>query len=70
MPSQEKLSRGHSDPVDKMLAKERGHRVHEMVVSSAVLLTFNETAMHEEVIASNRLAKANRKSWSMSEVKE
>ena len=27
-------------------AKEKGHRVHEMVVSSAVELTFNETAMH------------------------
>ena len=33
-----------------------------MVVSSAVVLTFNETAMHAEAIASNRLSMANRAS--------
>ena len=65
----ETASRGHSVPwllTKSMLlhpAKENGHRVHEMVVSSVVELTFNETAMftqtHAKTTASNRLAKAN-----------
>ena len=44
------------------LAKENGHRVHEMVVSCAVEQIFNETAMHAKVMASNHLAKVNRAS--------
>ena len=42
--------------------EEKGHRVHEMVVSSAVEHIFNETAMHARAQASNRMAKANRAS--------
>ena len=38
--------------------KEKGHRVHEMVVSSAAELTFNEIAIDTKAMASNRLAKA------------
>ena len=44
------------------LAKEKGHRVREMVVSSAVEHIFIETAMHAKATASNHLAKANRAS--------
>ena len=32
-------------------AQEKGHRVHEMVVSSPVELTFNETATHAKATA-------------------
>ena len=59
--------REHSDPLDvgavyslSRQAKEKGHWVHEMVVSSAVEHIFNETAMQARTPASNRLAKANR----------
>ena len=38
------------------LAKEKGHRVHEIDVSSAVVLIFNETTLHAMATASNRLA--------------
>ena len=38
--------------------KEKGHRVHEMVVSNAAELTFNEIAIDTKPMASNRLAKA------------
>ena len=44
------------------LAREKGHRVRVMGVSSAVEHIFNETAMHARTQASNRLAKANRAS--------
>ena len=40
-------------------AKEKGHRAHEMVVFSVVVLIFNETAMHAKATASNRLAKVH-----------
>ena len=52
------------DPVNSLsrLAKEKGHRVHVMGVSSAVEHIFNETAMHARAQASNRLARANRAS--------
>ena len=43
-------------------AKEKGHRVRVMGVSSAVVHIFNETAMHAKAQASNRLARANRAS--------
>ena len=43
-------------------AKEKSHRVHRTVVSSAVEQVFNETAMHAKATASNHLAKANRAS--------
>ena len=51
--------------------KETGHRVHEMVVSSVVEHTFNETAMHAKATVSNYLARAHRAShaWSKSEGK-
>ena len=39
--------------------EEKGYRVHEMVVSSAVEHIFNETAMYAEATGSNRLEKAN-----------
>ena len=39
--------------------EEKGHRVHEMVVSSASEYIFNETAMHAKETASNRPARAN-----------
>ena len=35
------------------LAKEKGHRVHEIDVSSAVVLIFNETTLHAMATASN-----------------
>ena len=44
------------------LAREKGHRVHEMDVPSAVEHIFNETVMQARAQASNRLAKANRAS--------
>ena len=44
------------------LAKEKGHRVRVMGVSSAVEHIFNETTMHARAQASNRLARANRAS--------
>ena len=44
------------------LAKEKGHRVRVMGVSSAVEHIFNETAMYARAQASNRLARANRAS--------
>ena len=40
--------------------KEKGHRVHEIVVSSEVEHIFNVIAMHAKATASNRLARANR----------
>ena len=43
-------------------AQEKGHRLHEMVVSSAVEHNFNGIAMHAKATASHRLAKANRAS--------
>ena len=43
-------------------AKEKGHRVRVMGVSSAEDHIFNGTAMHERTRASNRLARANRAS--------
>ena len=42
------------------LAKEKGHRVHEMVVASAVEHIVNNTAMQAKATAHNHLAKANR----------
>ena len=46
------------------LAKEKGHRVHEVDVSSEVVLIFNETTLHAMATASNRLAKGKQsKSW-------
>ena len=52
------------------LAKEKGHRVREMGVSSAVEHIFNETARHARAQASNRLARSKQsKSWSKSEGK-
>ena len=59
IPSQ--VSRGQSDPMDVdavnslSSGKEKGHRVHEMVVSSVVEHNFNETAMHPNATASNHL---------------
>ena len=44
------------------LAKEKGHRVRVMGVSSAVEHILNETAMQARTLASNRLARANRAS--------
>ena len=44
------------------LAREKGHQVRAMGVSSAVVRIFNETAMHARAQASNRIAKANRAS--------
>ena len=41
-------------------AKEKGHRVRVMGVSSAVQHIFNENAMQARISASNRLAKAIR----------
>ena len=43
-------------------AKEKGHQVRAMRVSSAVEHIFNETAMQARTPASNRLANANRAS--------
>ena len=42
--------------------KEKGHRVHETVASSAVEQIFNVTAMHAKATERNHLAKANRAS--------
>ena len=42
--------------------KEKGHRVHETVASSAVEQIFNVTAMHAKATERNHLAKANRPS--------
>ena len=42
--------------------KETGHRVHEIVVSSAVEHTFNVTEMHAKATASSCLARVNRAS--------
>ena len=44
------------------LAKEKGHQVRAMGVSSAVEHIVNEIAMQARTLASNRLAKANRAS--------
>ena len=44
------------------LAREKGHQVRAMGVSSAVVHIFNEIAMHAWAQASNRMAKANRAS--------
>ena len=44
------------------IVKEKGHRVHEMVVSSVVEHIFNVTAMHAKATASNQMAKANKAS--------
>ena len=43
-------------------AKEKCHRVHRTVVSSAVEHMYNVTAMHAKATASNRLARANKAS--------
>ena len=70
------VTRGHNDPMDFDTVnpchpvKEKGHRVHETVASSAVERIFNVTAMHAEATASNHLARAKQsKSWSKSESK-
>ena len=42
--------------------KEKGLRVYEMVVSSAVQHIFRVTAMHAKATASSRLERANRAS--------
>ena len=55
------IIRGHSDPRDEAV-NYLSFEVHEMVVSSAVGLTFKETAFHAKATASNCLAKANRAS--------
>ena len=61
-------SRGHSNPMDvdavnflslSRLAREKGHRVRAMGVSSAVAHSFNEIFMHARAQASNRMEKAN-----------
>ena len=55
--------RGHSDPMDAVnsLSLIRQHRVREMGVLSAVEHIFNESAMHAKALASNRLARGQRK---------
>ena len=45
------------------LAKEKRHRVHEIDVSSEVVLIFNETTLHAMATASNRLAKGKQSKW-------
>ena len=53
-------SKSRVDAVNSLPSgKEEGHRVHEMVVSSAVEDIFNETAMHPKATTRNHLAKAN-----------
>ena len=45
-------------------AKEKGHRVHEIEVSSAAVLIFNETTLHAMATAGNRLAEGEQsKTW-------
>ena len=62
-------SRGHSEPMDvdavNSMSSDKGkdHRIHEMgVFLSAVDHIVNETAMHAQALATNRLARANRAS--------
>ena len=50
------------DILTPWMLQEKGRRVHEMVVSSAVEHIFNGTAMHAKATASHHLAKANRAS--------
>ena len=69
-------SRGHSDPTDVDAvnslhpAQDRGHRLHEMLVSSAVEHIFNENAMHAKDNGKQSSGKGKQsKSWSMSDGK-